>query len=719
MVSASTPDDSPPDPASTPTPDAPDATDTLENPVGLPEPEPLSRRYFAGVIGLILLLSIIVYAMSLRGKMGHWDDKIYVTGNPLILAPSWQNTSYLLTRVYFSHWYPLTMLSYVIDHAIWGLNPLGYHLTSLALHVISGVLVFLVIRRLCGRNALAALTACLFTVAPSAVESVAWVSERKNVLCMVFWLAGYLCYLRARSMRASPRGYWAAVGFNLLACMSKANGITLAPVVGLTELLIRRRELKAAVVQSVPFGVISAFFVMLNMVTATSSVRPIYHGGSFVATMTTNIKVLVAYLHMLVLPLGPVPPVGKIGIALSPVYHVPTWAHPFIFVPVEALGGVKLPLPLAGVALLAFLVWGSVKVVGRPRLVLFLWGWFIVNLLPVLNLVPIPWLKQDRYLYFPSIGALLLLLLVMREGAKKLLTAEASWRPAFRVAVVALIVGHAAISTVWARRWSVPRNLWWTEAIKKAPQEYPSWHGAGDAARHNRRWADAARFYTRAMELLPHDYQKLTRARLSANIGGCLFNMGRVEEGLEFIARAEEIMPDEPVVIMVVADRFTHAARNTRNPFKRREWAGKAVKAYERAVKTYSPGPPDQVLRAQAHQLAGEPERALELLDELRTEYPDYAVIHQHIGSVLDDLGRTEEAMAAFRKGLELDPGEPGCSYNLGIAYQKLGDYRKAREFYSRAAEGAPAFAGPVVERYMELEQATSGAGCPGSTGAL
>lgn len=715
-----------PAPDEAPAPQAADAAAETGGREGTGVPEPLSRGRLAGVVALVILLSVAVYAISLRGKMGHWDDKIYVTGNPLILAPSWKNTSYLLTHVYFSHWYPLTMLSYVADYALWGLDPLGYHLTSLVLHVISGVLVFLVMRRIAGENALALITAALFVVAPTAVESVAWISERKNVLCMAFWLAGYLFYLRSRSMRESPGAYWLAVMMNVLACMSKAQGITLAAVVGLTELLLRRRRLWPAVLQSIPFGVVSTFFLVLNMMTATASVRPEYHGGSFIATMTTNIKVLVAYVHMLVLPVGPVPPLGQMGIALSPVYHVPTWAHPFAFVPVGWLGGIKLPLPLLAAGLLAFLVWGSLKVVGRPRLVLFLWGWFIVNLLPVLNIVPIPWLKQDRYLYFPSAGALLLLVLVLREGARKLLATEERWRPAFRVAVIGLIVAHAAIATVWARKWSVPKNLWLVEARAKAPQEYPTWHGAGDAARHNREWKAAAGCYFRAMELLPHDYQKLTRARLSANVGGCLFNLGLkernmrlVEEGLTHIARAEEIVPDEPVVIMVIADRYTHAARMALDPVMRRDRARKAVAAYERAVKNFTPGAPDRVNRAQAYQLSGEPEKALELLEEIRREYPGYTVIHQHIGSVLDDLGRTEDAMAAFRKGLELDPGEPGCSYNLGVAHQRLGDYREARRLYSTAAAGAPAFRAPVLERYMEIEHATSGAGCPGSMGAF
>ena len=121
----------------------------------------------AGAAGVVVALSAVIYGLSLTGQMGHWDDSVYVNENPYLLHPSWLNTWALLSRPYFNHWYPLTMITYVADYAAWGLNPVGYHLTSLAFHAAAGVLVYLVARRLSGAEWIALFTAALFTAADS------------------------------------------------------------------------------------------------------------------------------------------------------------------------------------------------------------------------------------------------------------------------------------------------------------------------------------------------------------------------------------------------------------------------------------------------------------------------------------------------------------------------------------------------------------------------
>ena len=669
-------------------------------------PEPGASWRMVLVAALVsAALSLVVYAGSLRGELGHWDDSIYVTENPLVLNPSAGNVWRLVSRPYFNHWYPVTMLTYVADYAVWGLTPLGYHLTSLLFHAAAGVLAFCVLRRLSRSDAAALFATAVFVAHPTAVESVAWISERKNVVCLVLWLGAYLLYLRADPPKRRPWEFALAVALSALACMSKAQGVTLAAVVGLTELLVRRSSLVRSTLVAAPFGVISAAFVALNMATATGSMMPEYWGGSLLSQMTTNIGVLLEYVRMMVIPCG-----------LSPVYELHIWRHPLESLPVAALGGLKLPLPLLAAILLGAIVWGTIRLSRERALAAFLWGFFLVNLLPVLNLVPIPWLMQDRYLYFPSVGAALLVALVARDAAGRILRDAQARRTALLSAATVLLAAHAAMATVWAGKWSRPRVLWYETAARRAPNSFASWYGSGDAARHSMDWGTAALSYERARTLARGSYLKFTRAKLAVNLGGCLFNLGQTEEGLAYTREAADELPKEPIVVALVADIFLQASLQTSDRAKRLERARTAGELLDRAFGLYEPTAAWRLKRAQTHQVLGEYDEALALANKVVEENPRSAEAYSHLGSILDDMGRTEEAIDAWKKGMALG-ASPVFDYNLGVAMERLGRYDEAMERFSRVEIHAK-FTVESRRRMLWVERARRAADCPGSGGA-
>ncbi len=672
------------------------ADDNLAIPVAGPVPSVGPGR-LAIVTGVVVTLSAAIYGLSLWGQMGHWDDAIYVTENQYLLNPSWKNTWALASRPYFNHWYPLTMLTYVADFAVWGVDPVGYHLTSLVFHIVAGVLVYFVARRLSGDDSIGLLTAALFTAAPTAVESVAWVSERKNVVCLVLWLAGYLMYLRSASCRTNQALYWGAVLMSVLACMAKAQGVTLVAVVGLTELFIRRPQqiaaelkslrhmpasvegswlsripqLKSAILHTIPFAVVAVGFTVLNMMTATSSMIARHHGGSFTATMMTNVKVLISYVRMMVVPVG-----------LSPVYQVEPW------VPSSAVDWLKAA---GGLVVLGCMVWVTVKVVRRKALVLFLWGWFLVNLLPVLNIVAIPWLKQDRYLYFPSVGLLLLLVLFVREGARRVLSSDV-WRPAFRVAAVLIVASHVALSAYWASQWSAPVSLWAIHAVNEAPDTVYSHYGAGDAIRHSGRFDLAVVSYERAVECVDESKggKDILKSRLFSNIGRCKLFSGDMAGGLDYVRRSEALAPRDSLTVPHVADCFFRAALASKDARKRVEYATKAAETYDKIAEIFDMSPASAIHRIQSYQLLGRREQALQMIDSFIASHPGNPGALQLRGSILDDLGRLDDAVRAYEGCVRLDPLSPVSYYNLGFARQMLGDYGAAEAYYSRAYGLAP-----------------------------
>ena len=168
----------------------------------VPTSHPLSkRRADLGILLLIAGLTAIAFLPSLFNGFTNWDDDVYLTQNPLVKELSADNVRSLFTGFHIYHYHPLTLLSFQLEHAVWGLRAAGYHAVNLLLHVANACLVFLVVRRIgCGRIASAA-TALLFGIHPSRVESVAWITERKDVLSMLLLLVATLLYFAATRAR--------------------------------------------------------------------------------------------------------------------------------------------------------------------------------------------------------------------------------------------------------------------------------------------------------------------------------------------------------------------------------------------------------------------------------------------------------------------------------------------------------------------------------------
>ncbi len=158
---------------------------------------------------LLFVLALICFSNTLDAELlPSWDDNRYVTKNPLIRDLSPTGLWRMWSQFYFLHYIPVTLMSYALDYQLWKLNPLGYHLTNVLLHALNGVLVYRLCSRLQAGWAVSAVAAVLFIIHPVQVESVAWVSERKNLLSLTFFLLAFLAHIRATAKTAKPYHRW-------------------------------------------------------------------------------------------------------------------------------------------------------------------------------------------------------------------------------------------------------------------------------------------------------------------------------------------------------------------------------------------------------------------------------------------------------------------------------------------------------------------------------
>lgn len=331
--------------------------------------------------GLILSLFGIVIALYLPTAgydFVNWDDPWYVINNPLIKSWHPANLIHIFSETAIKNFAPLTLLSYLIEHTIWGLWPGGYHLTNVLLHAVNTALVFVLIGRLTNNRFIGWTTAALFAVHPVQIETVAWIASRKGLLSGSFILAALVYRLKPKP---TERDEGLFLLFLVLALLSKAIAIVVPMIVLTYDLVIRRqRPAEAFARQLIPS------FFCLCLLSITMSAQSTMFGGlrshlelSKAHILAVDSIILWQYIGMLVWP-------NNVCI----LYDPPTSG-------------------IAGCVALATTGWLIVSVVvyrcrqRKPMVVLGAVA-FIVFLLPVLNLFPITTLMNDRYLYLPSIA---------------------------------------------------------------------------------------------------------------------------------------------------------------------------------------------------------------------------------------------------------------------------------------------------------------------------
>src|SRR5438093_1913883 len=212
-----------------------------------PVTQALTRRWVHWLVpALIALVTFAAFLPTLHNQFVNWDDVENFVDNPHYRGLGWTQLRWMWTT-HLGHYIPLTWMTFGLDYVLWGMNPVGYHLTNLLLHAANAAVFYLLALRILGSAlqgprergnvglaASAAFAALLFAIHPLRVESVAWATERRDVLSGLFYLLALLAYLRAgEQVEPGRSGYWASVGLFVCALLSKSMAVSL-PVVMLT-----------------------------------------------------------------------------------------------------------------------------------------------------------------------------------------------------------------------------------------------------------------------------------------------------------------------------------------------------------------------------------------------------------------------------------------------------------------------------------------------------
>ena len=466
---------------------------------------------------VIAVAAIFTYRGSFAGGFVS-DDVDAVANNPLLRSLDLENLRRIATSFDDANYIPLKVLSLAVDYQVWGLEPFGYHLTNLALHVADAFLVYFLVRRLGESTGLATAAALLWALHPTQVESVAWISERKNVLSTFFFLSALHAYL-SFTVRPRARTYMLLLVLHLAALLSKVNTIVLPALTLAYEIVFRRRCRPRDVLATLPLLACGVAVAWVNLHdNPTHGVA--YHGGSFEVTMRSSITTIPRYLANVVTPFH-----------LMSYYPVPlrgSWLDPAV------MGSVALV-----VAAIALTLWCALR--GLPEG--FWLAWFGITLAPMLNFVPFPALMNDRYLYLPLIGVLVVLL----RAARRILRAVGGERFA-PATVAAIALGLAVLTTMRIPVFHDPLSLWADMALRTSYITADQPYGGAARTEEKRLLAEAVA-------------QNPGAAWLHNNIGGIAFEDNRMPDALASLTRAYELDPHDPVIALNLGRTYLRVGR--------------------------------------------------------------------------------------------------------------------------------------------------------------
>ncbi len=592
-------------------------------------------------LGLVLAVSVLYWPVHAHGFVAY-DDEVYLSANPHVAQGlDWEEIRWVFTHDHAANYHPLTWLAHMLDVELFGLEPGPHHLVNVALHALNALLVLLLVRALLASTWAAALAAALFALHPLRVESVAWASERKDVLCAAFYLAALLLYLRHGRAPSLARYLLVLLAF-VLALLSKPMAVTFPFVVLLFDFWPLRRlgaartgaadRTRALWLEKLP---LFALAVLGGL--STWFAQEV--GGAASGTLAVPLEL--RFLNAL----------RSYGIYLGETFW-PTELcvfHPLAAIVADEPRAALLPPALLAAVVLVAVSWLAWRTRTRLPWLLLGWCWYLGLLVPVIGLKQVgAQAHADRYTYLPLIGVAWIV-----AGLAQALVRR---RPALRWPVVLAAATCVAALTVRARTqlasWRDTRSLF-EHGLAVEPRSYVAHAGLGAYYLEQREPARARAHLEAALAIYGLDATALT-------------TLGRLELQAGNLAAAEQHLKRAKQV---------HASKWVRYQMGRLKLAQGNLDA---AAREFS--------------------AALEL-------DPSLVDARFNLGQVLFRLERKDEARACFQATLALAPRHAGAHNGLGVSALEAGDALAAEQHFLRALELDPAYADAVNNLGVAFER--------------
>jgi len=598
------------------------------------KPQIQKRPNILFIYFLLALACFIAFENVRQCGFINFDDDTYVTENPHVnRGLTSRSVIWAFTGSHSSNWHPLTWLSHMVDYQFFGDKPAGHHLTNLLFHIANTLLLFAVFKKLTGVIWPSVFVAAFFALHPLHVESVAWVSERKDVLSGFFWMLTIAFYIRY-TQRTSIGRYLPVFIALLLGLMCKAMLVTLPFVLLLLDYWPLKRiegtsegEGKARsksksvdrhdyaswgqlIVEKIPL-----FILVLISCVVTYLVQQSGGATNMVEDLPLNIRLsnaLVSYI-------------SYIGKMFYPVGLAILYPHPETAIPKWQ--------PIISVLVLAGITTGVLF--SKRRYLVTGWLWYVGSLVPVIGLVQVGrQAMADRYTYLSLIG----LFIIVAWGANELVGQRRYLKIWLRISAVLVVFVLLVLTRIQVKHWKDDFTLY-EHTLNVTENNYTIHTSLGAAYKSEGDIEMAMKHYRLALEIKDDFVEALY------NMGNALRIQDKHDEAISYYRKALEIEPDNAEV-----------HKNLGGTLYLQDKLEEAIKHYRRALELDS----------------------------------DNLEARNNLGVVLRGQGQLDEAIKHFRHIIKLSPKHAKSYYNLGFALQLQGKLDEAIEQYRTAVRIDP-----------------------------
>jgi tetratricopeptide (TPR) repeat protein len=666
------------------------------------------RKYHLGSIGIFTLLTYYIYPPGFIGLLNNtpggyaflYDDINLIILNPLI--KDWSNFFEL-----FTIGRPIRAITFMIDWQIWGQNPFGFHLTNILLHLLATILLYFFINILSRNRRLAFMAGLLFITHPIQTEAVVGISHRKEMLAMIFFVLSFILYLKKDR---SFLFYLASIFAYILGLLSKQVVVILPLLLAFYDYYFPSEESIKKLKRNIRYYIPYLIVPLLGMFLRYGDFRPFtyfglkdFMGKSYILLLGTMSRAVIKYIQLLLFPFN-----------LSIDYYFP--------LSTSILEG-RIFFSLLAIAFLLLL---TLKTYRNYRILSFGLAWFLVNLIPILNIIPANYILADRYLYIPSVGFCLIIASLFDcfyTNKAKLFSGKFKLYIPWLISIAILVYNFGLLEIYESKGISILDDLSISLPAKKvfslvliftiiklllliAPFFWFIFRKiAGESVQQvtvfllimlvssysfltidrKKDWRNGYVLWTKTIVQNP---RSITAHH---NLGFYHYRNEQYDQAIFEFRKAIELDPDYSSEVYF----------NLGNIYVRKAQYDEAAKEYQKALEINPQFEQCYINMGNIYTLKGMVEDAIDNYEKAIEISPGYARAHYNLVGLYEKKGLLDEAVRECQKAVELAPWWDKAYFQLGNLYYKKGAYPEALEAYRRAAEMNPHY-WPFYQNFMK-----------------
>jgi len=588
------------------------------------QPRSLGKREWLW-LGVILLFTFILFSPAIKYDFVNWDDDVNVTQNRNVQNLTRESVKNMFTSTVIGGYTPLTTLTFAIEHHYFGLNPKVFHITNIILHIICTALLFFILTKLRVNLFITVIVTLLFAIHPMRVESVAWVTERKDMLYTLFYFFAILFYIQFKKTGKAWL-YAASLVVFVLSLLSKIQAVSLPLSLILIDYLIDKKFITKQIWNKAPYFILSLitglagiYFLKQEGSLETGTIIPVYQ-RIFVGSYT-----LLVYLVKSIIPYE-----------MSAIYPFPA--------KLSAMHYLSMPIVL-------LMVWGITKIRNFKTEVVFGSLFFFFNVVFVLQVVGAgQGYLADRFTYVGYTG----LFFIYAVIADKL--SETKWKNPVYILGIIWLVSLSILTFNRLKVWENSETLF-TDVISKYPRVAVAHNNMGRYFREMNQYDKAIAAYNMAIEINPDSYNTFS------NRGKAFFDLGRHDEAIQDFNRSIEIN-----------DRYVEALSNRGAAYAAKGNFDAALVDLNKALEIEPTNINALSNRSLTWYSMNNFEKAAEDVTAYLRYKPDDADMLNLRSLCFNQLNRNQEALADLNGAIQLNPTQGVFWQNRSFLLNKMGD---------------------------------------------